>query len=180
MQQQIIAAASALACTLGAAAQTGTPPQAARQQAEQAVKDMNRQQAGKITACALVTRADVQKATGRDPQRDPEAFGEWICNFGAGELKLYRSWEGWEQTLKAFKKDKEPRTSAPAFGGRAHYLLVKPDNKYQNSVAFLAAHSGAYVVALSLDMPPGQDKGLDAMRPALDALMKASLARIPR
>lgn len=154
--------------------------QTPRQQAE---KDLARKApAGSVQACSLITRADVKKATGRDPYVDPEPAGQggWICNVGIGELKVYsgpKSWETWESTLKGFKKDKEPQTPAPGFGERAYFLYPKPDNEYQGNVAFLVAKSGNYTLALSVDAPKG--KPAEAMRPALESLMKSILARLP-
>ena len=62
--------------------------QTARQQAE---KELARKApAGGVQACSLITRADVEKATGRDTYADPEPAGQggWICNVGVGELKV--------------------------------------------------------------------------------------------
>ena len=158
-------------------------PAAAQSPREQAKKELERKvPAGGVQACSLITRADVTKATGRDPYVDPEPAGQggWICNVGVGELKLYsgpKSWEAWESTLKGFKKDKEPQTPAPGFGERAYFFYPKPDNKYQGNVAFLVAKSGDRTVALSLDAPAG--KPAESMRPALESLMKKILARLP-
>jgi len=154
--------------------------QTPRQQAEQelARKAPN---AG-LQACSLITRADVQKATGRDPFVDAESAGQggWMCNVGIGELKLYsgpESWETWESTLKSFKMDKEPRTPAPGFGERAYFLYPKPANKYQSNIAVLVTKSGNHTLVLSLDAPQG--KPAESMRPALESLMKTILARLP-
>ena len=149
----------------------------------QAEKELARKvPADSVRACSLVTRADVQKATGRDPYVDPEPAGQsgWICNVGVGELKVYsgpQSWEAWESTLKGFKKDKEPRTPAPAFGARAYFLYPKPDNKDQGNVGFLIAGSGSHTLALSLDAEAG--KPAESVRPAHESLMKSILARLP-
>ena len=158
-------------------------PAAAQSPREQARKELARKApAGSVQACSLITRAEVTKATGRDPYVDPEPTGQggWICNVGIGELKVYsgpKSWEAWEATLKGFKKDKEPQTPAPGFGERAYFFYPKPDNEYQGNVAFLVAKSGSRTVALSLDAPEG--KPADSMRPALESLMKKILARLP-
>jgi hypothetical protein len=163
-------------CLVAAAAAAQTP----RQQAE---KELARKvPAGSVQACSLITRADVKKATGQDPFADPEPAGEggWICNVGIGELKMYsgpKSWDAWESTLKAFKKDKEPQTPAPGFGERAYFLFLKPDKAPQGSVAFLVVKSGNHTLALSLDTPEG--KPADSMRPALESLMKTVLTRLP-
>lgn len=159
-------------------------PAAAQSPREQAKKELARKApASSVQACSLITRAEVKKATGRDPYVDPEPAGQggWICNIGIGELKVYsgpKSWEAWESTLKGFKKDKEPQTPAPGFGERAYFFYPKPDNEYQDNVAFLVAKSGNYTVALSLDAPEG--KPAESMRPALEELMKKILARLPR
>ena len=154
--------------------------QTARQQAE---KELARKTpAGSVQACSLITRAEVKKATGRDPYVDPEPAGQggWICNVGVGELKVYsgpRSWEAWESTLKGFKKENEPQTPVAGFGERAYFIYPKPDNKFQSNVAFLVAKSGNHTLALSLDAAEG--KPAESMRPALESLMKVVLSRLP-
>lgn len=158
-------------------------PAAAQTPRDQAEKELARKvPMGSVQACSLITRADVKKATGRDPYVDPEPAGQggWICNVGSGELKVYsgpRSWDAWESTLKGFKKDKDPQTPAPGFGERAYFFYPKPDNEYQGNVAFLVAKSGNHTLALSLDAPTG--KPAESMRPALESLMKTILARLP-
>jgi hypothetical protein len=158
-------------------------PAAAQTPRAQAEKELARKPpAGGVQACSLVTRADVTKATGRDPLVDPEPAGQggWICNVGSGELKLYsgpKSWDAWESTLKGFKKDKEPQAPAPGFGERAYFLYPKPDNEYQGSLAFLVVKTGNHTLALSLDAPKG--KPAESMRPALESLMKTILGRLP-
>ena len=158
-------------------------PAAAQTPREQAQKELARKvPAGSVQACSLITRADVTKATGRNPYVDPEPAGQggWICNVGIGELKVYsgpRSWEAWESTLKGFKKDKEPEYAGPGFGERAYFLYPKPDNQDQGNIAFLVVKSGSHTLALSLDAP--KDKPAESMRPALESLMKTILARLP-
>jgi hypothetical protein len=155
-------------------------PQTSRQQAE---KELERKapNAG-VEACSLITRTDVKAATGRDPYVDPEPAGQggWICNVGTGELKVYsgpKSWEAWESTLKGFKLDKEPRTPATGFGEHAYFFYPKPANKYQSHVGVLVTKSGNHTLALSLDASDG--KPAESVRPALESLMKAVLARLP-
>lgn len=149
----------------------------------QAEKEMTKKvPAGNVQACALITRADITKVTGRDPLVDPEPSGQggWICNVGSGELKLYsgpKSWDAWESTLKSFKKDKEPQTPVSGFGERAYFLYPKLDNADQGAVAFLITKAGNYTLALSLDAPKG--KSAESMRPALESLMKTILGRLP-
>lgn len=153
--------------------------QSARQQAEQ---ELAKKSVSTLQACSLITRADVKKATGQDPLVDPESAGQggWICNVGTGELKVYsgaNSWESWESTRKAFKKEKEPVTPVSGFGERAYFFYPVPDNAYQGDVAFLVAKSGNHTLALSLDAPTG--KPAQSMRPALESLMKTILSRLP-
>lgn len=135
-----------------------------------------------VQACSLVARADVQKATGRDPFVDPEPAGQggWICGFGPGELKLYsgpKSWEAWESTLRGSKKDKEPRVPVAGFGERAYFLHLKADRPGHDDIAFLVVKSGNYTLALSLDAPNG--KPAESARLALESLMKMILTRLP-
>ena len=170
-------ARAALFLALGVA----VAPAAAQTRYQQGQKELNRKMPASVRACTLITRAEVEKATGRDLYDDPEPFGEggWICNFGSGELKVYsgpKSWEAWESTLKNFKKDKEPKTPAPGFGERAYFLYPKPDNKYQGNAAMLVVKAGNHTVVLSLDAPEG--KTAQSMRPALESLMKSILGRL--
>ena len=153
--------------------------QTARQTAE---KELAKKPTNTLHACSLITRADVTKATGSDPLVDPEQAGQggWLCNVGVGELKVYsgpNSWESWESTRKAFKKEQEPTTPAPAFGERAYFFYPTPDNQYQGNVAFLVVNRGNHTLALSLDAPRG--KPASSMRPALESLMKTVIARVP-
>jgi hypothetical protein len=158
-------------------------PASAQTQHEQALKELSRDvPTGSVQACSLITRADVTKATGRDPYVDPEVAGKggWMCNVGSGELKIYSgptSWEFWESTLKQFKMDKEPRTPAPGFGERAYFLYPKPANKYQGNVGVLVAQSGNNTLVLSLDA--AEDEPAESVRPALESLMKTIIGRLP-
>ena len=157
-------------------------PAGAQTRSEQGEKELKRKApAGSVQACSLITRAEVEKATGHDPLVDPEPAGQggWICNVGSGELKVYsgpKSWEAWESTLKAFKKEKEPKTPAPGLGERAYFLYPKPDNEYQGNVAILVVKAGNHTVVMSLDAPGG--KTAESMRPALESLMKSILGRL--
>lgn len=157
-------------------------PAVAQTRREDGEKELKRKvPADSLQACSLITRAEVEKATGRDPYVDPESAGQggWICNVGSGELKVYsgpKSWDAWESTLKAFKKDKEPKTPARDFGERAYFLYPKPDNEYQGNVAILVVKAGNHTVVLSLDAPSG--KPAESMRPALESLMKSILGRL--
>ena len=107
-----------------------------------------------VQACSLITRADVSKATGRDPYVDPEPAGQGGLQEGQGtaDANLRRR-------------------------GARLFPLPKPDNEYQGNVAFLVAKSGNHMLALSLDAPKGSSA--DSMRPALESLMKTVLARLP-
>lgn len=177
------------ACALAAQAQT-TPQQVREraqeaqrvapqnaQRGEQAMKDMARQAPGGVKPCALVSRAEIQKVTGRKQFTDPEPFGDWICNFGEGELKVYRSMDGWEQTIRTFKAEKTPRTPAPGFGAGAHFMVIKqPSLGYP--VAILAANAGSHVLVLSLDGKEGQSA--EPLKPMLETLMTSAIARLPK
>ena len=154
--------------------------QTPRQQAE---KELARKMPdAKVKACALVSRADVQKAAGREVYQEPESDGDagWLCNIGIGEVKLYsgpKSWEQWESTLKAFKKENEPKTTIQGLGERAYILYPKPDNEYQGNIAILVAKSGNHTIALSLEAPKG--KSPESMRAGMEGLMKTMLAKLP-
>ena len=156
------------------------PAQTPRQTAE---KELARKMPdAKVQACALVTKADVEKAAGRKVygELEPEGNGGWVCSIGVGEVKLYsgpNSWEQWESTLKAFKKENEPKTTISGLGERAYIIYPKPDNEYQGNIAMLVAKSGNHTIALSMDAPKG--KGPEAMRPGMEGLMKTMLAKLP-
>lgn len=85
-------------------------PAEAQTPREQAGKELARKvPAGNVQACALITRADVNKATGRDPYVDAEPAGQggWICSIGIAELKVYsgpKSWESMRPALESLMK----------------------------------------------------------------------------
>lgn len=149
---------------------------------EQAEKELARKvPAGSIQACTLITRADVHKATGRDPYADPEPAGQggWICNVGIAELKVYsgpRSHEAWEATMRGFKVDKLTRRPASGFGEGAYFIFYDVNNRNVDNVGILVAKSGQHTLALSVDAPAG--KPAETARPALEALMKTVLSRL--
>jgi hypothetical protein len=147
------------------------------QRGEQAMKDMDKQAPGGIAPCALVSRAEVEKVTGRKLFTEPEPYGSWICSFGEGELKVYRSMDGWEQTMRTFKADKTPRTPAPAFGAGAHFIVMKQES-LGYPVAILAANAGRHTLVLSLDGQEG--KSAEPLKPMLETLMRSAIARLPK
>jgi len=157
-------------------------PGSAGAQTRQAEKELARPvRAGTLQACSLIARADVQKATGRDPYADPEPAGQggWVCNVGIAELKVYsgpKSTEAWELTMKGFKMDKQPRTPVSGFGEGAHFLFFNPNQRNAVNLGFLIARSTNHTLALSVDAPEG--KPAKTARPALESLMKSVVARV--
>jgi hypothetical protein len=153
----------------------------AQNAAETARRELERPMPGAVKACTLITRADVMKATGRDPYVDPEAAGAggWICNLGQAELKVYsgaNSAAAFESTLRNFKLDRIPRAPAPGFGDGAYYMFHKPERRSLSPVGWLVARKGTHTLALSLDAAEGQPA--ESTRPALEALMRSVLARL--
>jgi hypothetical protein len=132
------------------------------------------------SACSLLTRADVEKATGRNAMVDAESSaGGTICHYGTAQLIVRtgpKSWESLEDTLKAFKHDKEPRQAVSGFGDRAYMMFPTPANKYQDDVALLVTQVGAHTLALTVDAPDG--KRPQDMRPAVESLMRTALSRL--
>lgn len=160
----------------------GAAPALAQTARDVAEKELARKPPpGSVQACSLITRADVQKATGRNPYADPEPAGQggWICSVGIVELKVYsgaNSLETWESTVKKFKMDKDPRKPAAAFGDGAYFLYQQPRNSSQDNTLMLVARSGLHTVVLSLDPVAGQPA--DSVRAPLETLMKLVLARL--
>lgn len=64
----VLVCATVLALAAPPCALAQATPKQSRGQAEPALADMNRQAGGAVTACSLVTSADVQRATGREPK----------------------------------------------------------------------------------------------------------------
>ena len=178
MKRRQLALRFAIACCFWVAA----GPAVAQSRADTGKKELERKAPpGTIAACPLITRSDVQKATGRDPYSDPAPAGQggWICNVGTAELKVYagaKSTEAWESTLRNFKADKEPRVPAPAFGPGAYFIFLKARNAHVSSSAILVAKKGDHTVVLSVDAPDKQPA--EAARPAAESLMKTVLGRM--
>jgi hypothetical protein len=157
-------------------------PAAAQTRVEQGQKELTRKvPAGTVQACTLLTRAEVEKATGRDPYADPEPAGQggWICNVGIAELKVYsgpKSEEAWESTLKGFGHEKAPRTPAAGFGSGAYFIYMNAASPHRPSAGILVAKSGAHTLVLSVDAARGSPA--ESTRPALESLMKSVIARL--
>jgi hypothetical protein len=136
-------------------------------------------------ACSLLTRADVKKATGRDPLEDGEQMpiaGGTTCKVGDSGIIVMTgpdSWQRFENYLKAFKAEKDPRKSASGFGDRAYWLYPTPRNSYQREfpTAMLVVQRGQHTLALSQEAERG--KPADSTQPVLTTLMKTVLGKLP-
>ncbi len=136
-------------------------------------------------ACSLLTRADVQKALGRDPLDNPTEMpiaGGTTCQIGDAGLIVMSgpdSWQRYENYLKAFKADKDPRTTVSGLGERAYIVYPTPRNSYQkqNPPAILVAQRGPHTLAVSKMADSG--KPAESNQPALTSLMKVVLAKLP-
>ena len=179
-------AATFFACTAPAFAQgsTMTHKETVKQGLKVIEEGKTAKRDGGPSACSLLTRADVKKVTGRDPYEDgterPLAGGT-NCSVGVELLLLSGpdSFQRYENLLKGFKADKDPRKPVSGLGDRAFMLYPEPRNSYQreNPPAVLVVQRGQHTLALSDQA--GTGKPADSLQPVLTALMKVALAKLP-
>jgi len=191
MHKQLIATSAALTAALmlsGAtlAQQPGMTHSETVKKATDMLDEAKKQKGdGGPPACSLLTAADVQKVTGRAPFDKPTQMpiaGGTTCQIDDSGLIVMSgsdSWQRYENYLKAFKADKDPRKSVSGIGDRAFVMFPTPRNSYQkeNPFAVLVVQRGPHTLALSQQADRG--KPPESTEPVLMSLMKSVLARLP-
>jgi hypothetical protein len=139
-------------------------------------------QAAAPRACALLSRAEFEKVTGRNAYVDSEELdsgGRSICEFGLGQLMIYAGANpevAWESTLKTFGHDKAIRTPIAGLGDSAYSFTTKPRDANEDANAFVVVRTGGKLLALSVAAPTGRPP--EASLPQALVLAKSAVARL--
>ena len=137
-------------------------------------------------ACSLITVADAQKATGNKDSFAPEQYpypqGGTICSVPGAELLVLSgadSWKRFDKVLEQTRRQGESRKSISGVGERAFVMYPKPTNQHQRDFpqGLLVAQRGQHTLSLAVDVQPG--KPVESVEPAMVALMKTVLAKLP-
>src|SRR5689334_11445254 len=88
--------------------------------------------AGTTDVCSLLTRAEVERITGRRQYRDPDAAelaGGSVCGYSEAEVMLFSgegSGERLEAMLRSFGHDKDERHPVSGVGDGAYVIYPEP------------------------------------------------------
>ena len=133
-----------------------------------------------VQACALLSKAEVEKTTVQKNYTDPEpAFGGASCTFDNAQLYIFsgaNSEARWERVIKSFGVEGAPRTPISGLGDQAYSFAPKPKNKYQDTGVFVVVKRGTYVVAMGVSAPEG--KPVQSAQPHALELVKLVLGRL--
>jgi hypothetical protein len=114
----------------------------------------------RLNACSLLSRAEVDKVTGRKSYVDATPFnGGAGCSFENGQVMIFRGNDAeaqWEMTVKGFGQEKAPRTPIAGLGEKAYAFYPPAKNKYQDTGAFVVVKKGNAIIAVSVNSPEGQ------------------------
>lgn len=131
-------------------------------------------------ACSLLSRAEVEMATGQKSYTEPEPVrGGSGCGYDNAQLLIYTGSDSesqWEATVRAFGHDKAPRTAIAGLGDKAYSLYPMPRDKYEDTSAFVVVKRGNYTIAMSVAAPPG--KTAQSVQPQALELAKLVLSRL--
>lgn len=139
---------------------------------------------GAVEACSLLTKAEVEKATGRRFRGGPESLefaGASVCAYGDGEAQiiLYSgagSGERLDALIRNFGNGNEQRHPVPGVGDGAYIIYPTPQNQYQDKAAAVVARAGRHALGITLAAEGSQPA--EAARPGVVELAKAAAAKL--
>ena len=122
-------------------------------------------------ACSLLTAGEVEKLINRGRPADGEEATATTLRGGAGSVCEYpigaqvvwfpgpNSQAEFEDFLRNFKKDKEPRHPVAGVGDRAWIMFPTPRDEYEDKLAYLVTTVGQHTVAVSMAAKKGAADG---------------------
>jgi len=136
-------------------------------------------------ACALLTKDEVAKLTGRPAYTDPAGTqlvnGGSACDYSSANLTLFsgpKSDESYDKLVKNFKKDNSARQAVAGIGDSAYLWFPKPRDQYEGNYAVLVVHQGAHTLALAVEAEGKETP--PSLQPKLVAMAKTALPRLPK
>jgi hypothetical protein len=138
-----------------------------------------------LQACALVTRADFERITGRKTYVEPEQLSlaggaGSLCEFDSGQLWLYPddpSGAQWEGVVKGFGNQDDPRIPVEGLGDRAYSFAPTPRNEYQDKGVFIVVTQGDTTLVASVMTVAAEP--VESVRPLALELARFVLAKLP-
>jgi hypothetical protein len=158
---------------------TAVSAQTRKEQADRVVK----QYGAPSPACALLTKEEFAKITGRHLYTDANGTqltnGGSACDFDSGNVTLFsgpKSAENYEQLLKNFKKDQTPRQPVSGIGESAYLMYPKPRDRHEGNYAVLVVRQGVHTMAVALEAQGNEAP--QSLQPQLMAMARAALAKL--
>ena len=162
----------------------GTTAALAESRQEQAARAVKQYEAPSA-ACALLTKDEVAKLTGRQAYSEPSGTrlvdDGSACDYSSANLTLFsgpKSDQSYDKLVKNFKKDNSARQAVAGIGDSAYLWFPKARDQYEGSYAVLVVHQGAHTLALALEA-----QGKEAppsLQPKLVAMAKTALPRLAK
>jgi len=113
-------------------------------------------------ACALMTKDEFQKITGKTEYTEPTEM-PWgngtVCGYGDGQIVLFTgadSKSAFDRLLAGFGQEDLPHTPVDGLGEGAFALFYDPEDKYQDHGAFVVFGAGPPTVAVTVYADDGE------------------------
>jgi hypothetical protein len=134
-------------------------------------------------ACALLTKDEVAKITGRRAYTEPSGTqlvnDGSACDFDSVNVTLFsgpKSDENYDKLVKNFKKDNTSRQAVAGLGDSAYLWFPKPRDQYEGHYAVLVVHQGAHMMALALEAQGSE--AAPSLQPKLVVMARTALPRL--
>lgn len=133
-----------------------------------------------ISACTLLTNADIEKVTGRKMFTEATLMlGGALCGFDVAQLIVFLGEDAeqrWENMLKSFGHQNEKRFPVPELSDTAYAFYPKPKTEFEDTNAFVVVKADRQVVVLSVASEARQPA--QAMQPQAIELTKIVLNKL--
>jgi hypothetical protein len=121
-------------------------------------------------ACGLLTKAEVEQLIARGkpmynqlPEASAIAGGQGsVCDYDGGQVGIYvgpNSEGAFQQLLKAFNAEGQPKQPVSGVGDKAYVFYPKPRNEYSDQGPYLVATVGSHTVTAFLARKKGMADG---------------------
>jgi hypothetical protein len=124
----------------------------------------------------LLTSAEFANFSGKNPNSEPQAFGD-MCTYDGAMIYLYSGKDSqaqWDKTTKAMGNVN--KISVTDVGDNAYAFFVDPKSEKQVGVAFVVFNKGEHTIAVSIQPPQG--KNAESIREQVIAAAKVAAAKL--
>ena len=169
---------------LALVAMCGTTAAMAESRQEQAARAVKQYEAPSA-ACALLTKDEVAKLTGRPAYSEPSGTqlinDGSACDYSSANLTLFsgpKSNDSYDKLVKNFKKDNSVRQAVAGIGDSAYLWFPKARDQYEGNYTVLVVHQGAHTLAVALEAQGSEAP--TSLQPKLVAMAKSALPRLAK